>query len=263
MTKSMTETTEDHKTIGVNTNEKCHKMQQLMLEKGEHGHEIRQLIDALQKIGYFESFRVTDNQQLGGVSDTKTQERKLKTRRKARYRKIRKYYKSPRQYQKERLRRKLCFLLSGKYKESEIADMLGISRRTVIRDMNRIKPYYFRMTRAYFSRLEQERIKEMNFKLQGKTLWQRFNLLTEAMIEQHERFKTREYRGHYTILHLDMTQTDKYGIPKFTLLPRQTASTRLAYPHKVRVMVKGCHEGREFTADIGGFNITQTSGSLW
>ena len=232
-----------------------------MLEHGGHGQEISELVDALQKIGYFESFQVTNNTQFSSVSDTKTPKRKLKTCRKAAYRRIKKYYKSIKQYKKERLRRKLCWLLSGKYKETEIAEMLGISRRTVIRDMNKIKPYYFRLSRAYFSRLEQERIKEMNFKLQGKTLWQRIKILTDAMIEQHERFKTREYKRHYQIIFLDLTQLDPYGIPKVTFIPkgRQT----LAYPYKVRVHVKGCYEGREFTADIGGFNIVQTSRSWW
>jgi len=146
-------------------------MQQLMLAEGEHGQEISELVDALRKIGYFESFRVTDNHLLSGDKVQKPPERKLKHHRKAAYRRIKKYYKSPKQYQKERLRRKLCWLLSGKYKESEIAEMLGISRRTVIRDMNRIKPYYFRLSRAYFSKLEQDRIKEFNAKLEGKNIF--------------------------------------------------------------------------------------------
>jgi hypothetical protein len=161
--------------------EKCHKMQQLMLAEGGHGQEISELVDALRKIGYFKSFRVTDKSLLSGVKCSETPERKLKHRRKATYRKIKKYYKTPKQYQKERLRRKLCWLLSGKYKESEIAEMLGISRRTVIRDMNKIKPYYFRLSRAYFSKLEQERIKELNLKLEGKNLFDRFQVLTKEI----------------------------------------------------------------------------------
>jgi len=117
------------------------------------------------------------------------------------------------------------------------------------------------MSRAYFSRLEQERIREMKLKMEGKTLFQQLKMLTDAMLEQHERFKTREYKRHYQIIFLDLTQLDPYGIPKVTFIPkgRQT----LAYPYKVRVHVKGCYEGREFTADIGGFNIVQTSRSRW
>ena len=95
--------------------EKCHKMSQLMLASGEHTKEIKELIDALRKIGYFESFRVKENQQLSSDKTQKTPERKLKRRKKAAYRRIKKYCKSIKQYKKERLRRKLCWLLSGKY----------------------------------------------------------------------------------------------------------------------------------------------------
>ena len=220
-----------------------------------------ELIDALQKIGYFKSFRVKDNTQLSGVKCSETPERKLKHRRKATYRKIKKYYKSPKQYQKERLRRKLCWLLSGKYKESEIAEMLGISRRTVIRDMNKIKPYYFRLSRNYFSKLEQERIKEFNLKMEGKTLKEQFKILSEEIAKVRNRYRVRQYLRHYQIIMLDLTQVDPYGIPKLTFIPkgRQT----LAYPYKVRVHVKGNFEGKEFTADIGGFDITQTTRSRW
>jgi transposase len=161
------------------------------------------------------------------------------------------------QYQKERLRRKLCWLLSGKYKESEIAEMLGISRRTVIRDMNKIKPYYFRLSRAYFSKLEQERIKELNLKLEGKSLFDRINILSKELKERQRRlFQERQYRSHYTILMLDMTQPGPYGLPKLSF---EGTGRTLAYPHKIRVMVKAKYEDKTFVADIGGFNIIQTT----
>ena len=60
---------------------------------------------------------------------------------------------------------------------------------------------------------------------------------------------------------LDLTQLDKYGIPKLIFHPkgRQT----LAYSYKVRVIVKGNFEGKEFTADIGGFDIVQKTRNWW
>jgi len=173
---------------------------------------------------------------------------------------IKKYYKSIRQYKNERLRRKLCWLLSGKYREAEIAEMLGISVRTIIRDMNKIKPYYFRMSRAYFNQMEQDRIKEMNLKLEGKSVFERLNILTSAMIERHNLFKVRPYRRHYQIITVDMTQ-QKYGIPKVTFTPRGRQT--LAYPYKVRVHVKTKFQDEEYTVDIAGFKIEQTTGSLW
>jgi hypothetical protein len=50
-------------------------------------------------------------------------------------------------------------------------------------------------------------------------------------------------------------------LPLFTFSP-ETHQT-LAYPYKVRVHVRGNFEGKEFTADIGGFDITQRTGSWW
>jgi len=242
--------------------EKCHKMQQLMLAEGEHAQEISELVDALRKIGYFESFRVTRNHTLSSPKPLETQQRRLKTRRKARYRRIKKYYKSIRQYKKERLRRKLCWLLTGKYRETEIAEMLGISVRTVIRDLNKIRPYYERLLRNYELNLKLERDKKLNELL--ATMSPTAQL--KHLLARHERMldvirKMRKYRRHYQIIQLDLTDTDKCGIPKLTFIPkgRQT----LAYPYKVRVHIIGSYEGRKFEADIGGFEITQTHGSWW
>jgi transposase len=221
--------------------EKCHLMRQLMLAEGEHAQEISELVDALRKIGYFESFQTKEKHTLSSDNYQETRSRKIKHRRKAAYRRIKKYYKSTRQYKKERLRRKLCWLLTGKYREAEIAEMLGISVRTVIRDLNRIRPYYFRLSRAYFRELEQERIKEFNAKLEGKALLQRLKILSEAIVEQRRRWKIRQYRRHYQIIMLDMTQADKYGIPKLTFIPK--GGQTLAYPYKVRVHFKGAYEG--------------------
>jgi hypothetical protein len=239
--------------------EKCHKMRQLMLAEGGHGQEITELINALQRIGYFASFRVTDNEQLSSVTGPETQQRRLRTRRKARYRRIKKYYKSAKQYKKQRLRRKLCWLLTGKFKETEIAEMLGISVRTVIRDLNKIRPYYERLLRNYELTLKLERDRKLNELL--ATMSPTAQL--KHLLARHERMldvirKMRKYRRHYQIIQLDLTQTDKYGIPKLTFIPkgRQT----LAYPYKVRVHVIGSYEGRKFEADLGGFSITQTRG---
>ena len=158
------------------------------------------------------------------------------------------------------MRRKPYWLLSGKFKKTEIAEMLGISVRTVIRDMNKIKPYYFRMSRAYFSKLEEDRIKEMKLKLVGKSELEQLKMITKAMLEQRSLFKLREYRRHFQIITIDMTQ-QTYGVPKITFTPR--GNQTLAYPYNVRVHVKTKFEDKEFEVDVAGFKITQTTGSLW
>jgi len=238
----------------------CHIMSQSMWREGGRKEEVSQLIDALQKIGYFKSFQVSEKHDFTTEKHVKTQPRTLKRRNKAVYRRIKKYYKSTRQYKKERLRRKLCWLLSGKYKETEIAEMLGISVRTVIRDMNKIKPYYFRMSRAYFNQMEQDRIKEMKLKLEGKSVFEQLDILTAAMIESRNLFKVRQYRRHFQIMLIDMTQLN-YGIPKITFTPR-TAQT-LAYPYRIRIHVKVKVGDGGFTHDEGGLVITQSTRGLW
>jgi len=126
--------------------------------------------------------------------------------------------------------------------------------------MNKIKPYYFRLSRNYFSKLEQERIKEFNAKLQGKSLFQQFQLISKELAEQRKRWQTREYRRHYQIIMIDMTQL-QYGIPKISFIPR--GKQTLAYPYKIRVHVKANFEGKDFVADIGGFDIVQKTRSWW
>ena len=166
----------------------------------------------------------------GSEKRQKTPERKLKTRRKAAYRRIKKYCKSIRQYKKERLRRKLCWLLSGKYKEAEIAKMLGISRRTVIRDMNKIKPYYFRLSRSYFRELERQRILDFNAKLDSaKTLKQRFDILTPEMEVLRKRMKQREYNRHVIKVFIDLDFMKYGGFPRITIWPK--GSCEISRPH--------------------------------
>lgn len=159
----------------------------------------------------------------------KTPERTLKRHKKAAYRRIKKYYKSIKQYKKERLRRKLCWLLSGKYKESEIAEMLGISRRTVIRDMNKIKPYYFRLSRAYFRELQEHRIRELNAQLEGATLKQQYDILTKAIIERRKIMQEREYNRHVLKFFIDLDYIKYDGFPRITVWPK--GSCEIARPH--------------------------------
>jgi len=93
--------------------EKCNFMSQFMLRRRRESDQISDLIEALRKIGYFQTFHVANNERFSSVNDKKPQERRLKHHQKARYRKIKKYYKSVDKYKTERIRRKLCWLLSG------------------------------------------------------------------------------------------------------------------------------------------------------
>jgi len=237
--------------------EKSHFMSQLMKEKAERSNEIAGLMDALRKIGYFQSFQTKDNCTFSGEKGEKKRSRKLKSRHKAKYRRVKKYYKSVDQYKKERLRRKLCWLLSGTITYEQIGEMLGISKRTVIRDINKIRPYYERMFRSYARKLQADRFREVQAKLATMSLSEKFDCLTNLIIEQRERMKLRDYKSHFTIWTLDMTQADKYGIPKLSVTQK---GKTLAFPHKMRIHVIASYEGKKFCVDIGGTTLTQTRG---
>lgn len=225
----MEQPAQHHKTNVDSDDEKRHNLSNLMLGNTTDAQEINELIDALRKIGYFKSFQTKEKHISGSDKDTKIPERKLKRRRKATYRKIKKYYKSIRQYKKERLRRKLCWLLSGKYTQTEIAEMLGCSRRTVIRDMNRIKPYYYRMTRSYLSKIEQQKIRELELKLEGKNPVQQLKILTDALIEQQNLMRQREYNRHVIKFYFDLDYVDPDGCPQLRMWPNHPANLTLPY----------------------------------
>jgi hypothetical protein len=67
--------------------------------------------------------------------------------------------------------------------------------------------------------LEQERIEKFKAKLEGKSLFQQFQLISNEIAEQRKCWQKREYRRHYQITMLDLTQLDKYGIPQLKLIP--------------------------------------------
>ena len=187
--------------------------------------------------------------------------RSLKEQKGPQYRKINRYYKIKSQYWRERNRRKKCWKLSGQgYTYKLIADKLGVNEKTVQLDIKKIRPYYFRLSRNYFRKLEEERRKEFDAKLEGKTLHQRYKFLSEAMVEQRNLWKIREYRRHSQIISVDMTQQE-YGLPKISFILR--GNQTLAYPYKIRVHVKANFEGKEFEVDVGGFDITQKTRNWW
>ncbi len=257
-TKSKEKHANSSETNNASTYEKCPEMSQSMLEDKRYLEILKAENDSFSKIADLLSFQDKDNECFSGVFENS---RHLKQRKGQQYRKINTYYKSKNQYWREMNRRKMAWELSGQgsnYKQ--IAEKLGVSEKTVQRDIKKIRPYYFRLSCNYFSKLEQERIEEFNAKLEGKTLHQRFNLLSRAMVEQRKLWKIREYRRHSQIILVDMTQL-KYGIPKISFIPR--GKQTLAYPYKIRVHVKTNFEGKDFLSDIGGFNIVQTTRSWW
>lgn len=238
-------------------------MTQSTLEKPNLGHKqsdypmINPLKDA--------QIEVFSGQECTRSVDKSTQKRQLKPKRGPSYRRMNAYFKSRKQYKKERERRKRVRQLSKEgLTYPQIAEKLGVSEKTVYRDMKKQWPYLFGQLRRKWRMYDEEKQREYHAKMESMTLAQQVHFLGQQM-ELRSRIIQQEhnYHGHYTTFLLDLTQPDKYGIPKLTQLPQQTKGKPIAYPYKIRVRVKGVYEGREFTADIGGFNIVQTTGRGW
>ena len=182
-------------------------------------------------------------------------------RSKASYRHIKTYYKSPYQYKKERKRRKLCWLLHGKFKETQIADMLGVSVRTVIRDLNKVKPYHWRMFQAACHQIQENHMKKLRLEMEGMSLTERYTTLMKLMRTQRAIATVRKYLRHQQIITIDMTQLS-YGVPKVTFGGGEHST--LAFPHKIRIHVIAKDGDRKFTTDVGGITLTQTgSRGFW
>ena len=198
-------------------------------------------------------------------SSVKAKERRLKAKRTPEYRRINCYFKSTEKYKRERSRRKkiLHLWLVEFRSQKEIADKLGVSVSTVKRDQKKLKRYVTGQNNRAIRLMRDERHRAYEQAMEGLPLRERLDYLSLQLERQKKLWQRRGYRGHYKIFHLDMTQADKYGIPKLTILPSQTANKTLAYPYKIRVVIKGAYEGKIFEADLGGFNITRTTSYGW
>ena len=258
-TKSKEKPVTDSKTNIGSTYEKCPKMSQLMLDKGGplQNQTEKSMINQLKEaqIGVF------SKHEMNSSVHKMTQTRKIKRKKGPQYRQIDAYWKSREQYKKERQRRKRVRELSAEgFTYRQIAKRLGISEKTVYRDMKKVWPYILGQVRRKWRQFDQERQREFQEGMDGLSLMERFKVLSEALHRRMDAMKAMDnYHGHYTIFLLDLTETDKYGIPKLTQLPHQTRGQPLMYPYKIRVVVKGRYEGRTFEAEIGGFNIIQTT----
>lgn len=106
------------------------------------------------------SFQVRDNTEFSRVNDNNTPE----------YRRINTYTKSIEQYWKERNRRKKAWQLSGEYTYKQIADKLGVSERTIQRDMNKLRRYYIGQYNKKRRAILDEQKKRVSAQLEGLSL---------------------------------------------------------------------------------------------
>lgn len=196
-----------------NTIEKCPEMSQLMEREARTGHIPEYLRGSFPELGVFRGFHGQNNEAFG-------RERDIKRRKGPRYRKINRYYKSIQRYKKERARRKRAYQLWDKgFTYPQIAEKLGVSERTVLRDIHKVRPYYMRQLRSLSRQFQEERRRELTEKMEGLSLSQRFSLLTDEMIKRQNLFKIREYHRHSLVLTIDMDDITE-GCPSITQWPK-------------------------------------------
>lgn len=190
--------------------------------------------------------KVFDNKENGvssGVFDTK---RHNNTKTKPEYRRICKYYKSPKRYQQERARRKKILELNEQGLSYKIiAQRLGVVERTVKRDMAKIKPYYERKIKNLIHRLEQERIADYKAMIEGKSSGQKFMILTKEMAKISKLKAKRKYERSMMDLVINL---DDYvdGIPSIYTKPKPSFSYKTPFKLKV-VLVK---DGKSQTKSV-------------
>jgi DNA-binding CsgD family transcriptional regulator len=130
--------------------------------------------------------------------DTKNVQRHLiKHRNSPDYRRINAYYKSPKQYQKERgRRRKALQLLNQGLSFGQIAKQLGVNRRTVYRDLSKTKRYLKGQINAKLFEHEQEQIRKHEQALAGLSTAELFKCYTDLMCLGLRAFKQRRFEKH-------------------------------------------------------------------
>jgi transcriptional antiterminator len=102
--------------------------------------------DSFPKTDDILRFQQPNNQHFSSKNNKKHTKKQSK---RPKYRVINKYVKSKKKYWRERNRRKKVWELSGKLTYTQIAEKLGISEKTVQRDMKKISPYYIRLSSKY------------------------------------------------------------------------------------------------------------------
>jgi hypothetical protein len=150
------------------------------------------------------------------------------------YRVINKYVKSKKKYWRERNRRKKVWELSGKLTYKQIAEKLGISEKTVQRDMKKISPYYIRLSSKYLRELKQERNMNLDAILEGRSFHQQFKILTDLWIKHQKLMKYKKYVRHLLKVIIDMDDVTE-GCPRITIWPRHWSGE---LPIHLRFIVK-------------------------
>jgi len=215
------------------TLKKCPEISQSMLDKGGSGQNRNAENERLRKLLDFGDFQQINSEGFSSVLDAKG----------AVYRRINVYSKSIEQYWKERNRRKQTWRLSSEgltYKQ--IAEKLGVSEKTIQRDIKKLRPYYIGQINKAYQIMQEEQIRKFESHLNGLSLTQRFRVLTDLVCEHIAREKEREYNRHLIKIIVDMDHLVHGVFPTLKFWPDQ-ANFSMTKPIHFRIVLRV--EGKE------------------
>lgn len=153
------------------------------------------------------------------------------------YRQTHRYLKRKEQYWKERNRRKEALRLNVEehLDYRQIAEGLGVSEKTVQRDLKKISRYHLGQLRRTYESQEQAILKEVDAQMESMTLTQRLEFISKSLTQRLNFLKQREYSRHNIRLTIDLDNPLPGGSPSFSLWPKPPTKVATSQPWNIHI----------------------------
>jgi len=171
---------------------------------------------------------------------------KRKCRKRPDYRRINTYFKSTKQYWRERNRRRTVWQLHSKgLTYPEIAAKLGVSEKTVQRDMVKVAPYWHRKMVNRWRQIQAEHKREVHRNLESMKPGEALKYLGELIEQQHNLWKRHNYVKKTLTFTVDIPEIlrslggQSHGRPWITSRPNSLNCTLHDFQIHFRIKMKG------------------------
>jgi len=216
----------------------------LMSQFMEENMKLAQLLDSerddFSETSLLNSFQKADSEVISKVLDSKGPY----------YRRISTYTKSIRQYWRERKRRKQVSQLSSEgHTYTEIADKLGVSLKTVQRDMKKVSRYYHGQLNKAWRIMKEERQRKWARELEGLSIWQQYKIVTGRLAKHQKIMRGREYKRHLMKIVIDMDDLRHDVFPTLKVWPETITSVIL--PLHVQIILRSDGQNMKY----GSFTV--------
>jgi DNA-binding transcriptional regulator LsrR (DeoR family) len=160
------------------------------------------------------------------------------------------YTKSVPQYKKERERRKEAWSLYAQGVRTKIiAEKLGVSQRTVERDINKRLPYYMGLVNRQIRLAQAERNRELQERANRMTLEERFRLYTR--MAKNVQYKRKLEKALIFTFDMDTQRSD--GLPALTV----NKTGHMTFRKEIDLVFNCVRDGQ--THSLGGVKWTVTN----